>query len=429
MNVVSCRILIICLTVAATAIADDRYWPQWRGPLATGEAPHTDPPVRWSEEQNIKWKIELPGRGHSTPIAWGERVFVTAAVPVGDALSPKYSGRPGAHDNLPVTHEIAFVVLAVNRADGAIVWQKTLLQSIPHEGGHETATFASASPVTDGEHLFAFFGSHGLYALNLGGDLLWQKDLGDMHTKHGHGEGASPALHGDTLIVNWDHQEQSFIVAFDKRTGGRRWKQNRDESTSWATPIIVEHKGKPQVIVSGTNRIRGYDLADGKMLWQRKGLSNNVVASPVAHDGTVFAGSSYEKQILVAFHLDNPSKTIWSRKRRTPYVPSPLLTGGHLYFISHYQNVISRVEIDSGDDAPGAFRLPGVNNLYASPVAAANRIYLTDLDGATLVLTADDPPRALALNQLDDSFSASAALVGKQIILRGARHLYCIAEN
>lgn len=411
-------------------------WPQWRGPLDTGAAPDADPPVDWSEDKNVRWKLRLPGIGHSTPIVWGDRVFVTAAIPVGEALEPRYSNAPGAHDNVPVTHRHKFVVMAVGRADGKILWQNTVRQGLPHEGGHNTASLASNSPVTDGENVFAFFGSRGLFCLDMDGKVSWKADLGVMHTKHGHGEGSSPVLFGDTLIVNWDHEGQSFVVAFEKQTGKQRWKVKRDEVTSWCSPIIVEHAGKPQVIVPGTHRMRGYDLATGAVIWECGGLSANVVASPVAADGMVFAASSYEIRAMLAVRLDGAKgditgtdQVVWSRRQRTPYVPSPLLYRGSLYFLRHYQGILTRVHAKTGEERLGPFRLGVIRNVYASPVAAAGRVYITDLDGTTLVISHDDNPSVLARNILDDSFSASAAIVGRELFLRGARKLYCIAED
>jgi len=256
------RIALACLTLVLTFTSGadaqeqplDRahQWPQWRGPLATGAAPHADPPARWSEDKHIRWKAELPGLGHSSPIVWGDRVYLTAAAPVGDAMPPRFSGRPGAHDNLPVTHKHRFDVLALDRATGKTLWRTKVNEQVPREGGHETASLASASPVTDGQHVYAFFGSYGLYCIDRDGRIVWQVDLGDMHTKHGHGEGSSPALHGHTLVVNWDHEGDSFIVAMDKMTGDEVWRRERDEATSWSTPLIVEHEGEPQVIVNAT---------------------------------------------------------------------------------------------------------------------------------------------------------------------------------
>ena len=412
-----------------------RYWPQWRGPLATGVAPQANPPVKWSETENIRWKLPLLGRGHSTPIIWGDRVFVTTAVPHGDAVEPRHDTAHGTHDSVPVTHHHRFLIVAIGRADGQILWQRALHTALPHEGGHYSGSFASNSPVTDGEHLIVFFGSRGLYGLDLEGERLWAADLGPMQSKHAHGEGSSPVLYGDTVIVNWDHEGQSSVMAFDKSTGRERWKIARDEVTSWASPIVVEQGGKPQVIVSGTSRMRGYDLETGEVLWECGGLSANIVASPVAADGMVYAGSSYDAQAMLAIRLEGAKgditgtdQVVWTRQRGTPYVPSPLLYGNSLYFLHHYQGILSRVIAKTGEEPHGPFRLGGIRNVYASPVGAADRVYITDRSGTTLVIAHAETPELLALNHLDDSFSASAALVDRELFLRGDRNLYCIAE-
>jgi outer membrane protein assembly factor BamB len=414
-----------------------RDWPQWRGPLGTGLAPGADPPVEWSETKNVRWKTALPGKGHSTPIVWGERIFLTTAIPFGEPVKARLPDRPGAHDNLQQTYKHEFTVLAVNRRDGKILWRRTVHKDLPHEAGHVSASLASSSPATDGQHVFASFGSRGLYCLDLEGNLVWKKDLGEMHTKHGHGEGSSPVLHGDTLVLNWDHEEQSFLVALDKRTGKQRWRVARQQDTSWTTPIVVEHKGRAQVIVPGTKRLRGYDLATGEVIWECAGLSSNVVASPVSADGVVYAGSSYETRALFAVRLDGAKgditgtdKVAWMRRRGTPYVPSPLLYGESLYTLQHYQGILARVDVKTGDDQGGPFRLDAITDVYASPVGAAGRIYVTSREGVTQVLShGGETPKMLAVNHLDDSISASAAIAGRELFLRGERFLYCIAEK
>ena len=437
--------LLVAATFAATTLVSpkaqeidpDRHWPQWRGPLGTGVAPHADPPVEWSEDKNVRWKIELPGSGHSTPIVWGDRVFVTAAVPSGEALASPPRRRRGRHGAVPVTHRQSFVVLAVSRQDGEILWQTTVREAVPHEGVHYTGSFAASSPVVDGEYVFASFGSHGLYCLTLDGELVWETDLGDMTVEHEHGEGSSPTLHGETLIVNWDHQGQSFVVALDKRTGRELWKVDRDEPTSWASPIVVEQDGKHQVVISGTNRVRAYDLDNGKVIWEcASGLSRNVTATPVAAGGMVYVGGNYFSRNLLAIRLDGAQgditgtdSIVWSRARGTPFVPSPLLYGEALYFLNYYRAVLTRVHAKTGEERPGSFRLEGLGNVYASPVAAGDRVYITGREGATAVIRHDEDPEMLALNVLDDGFSASAAIAGKELFLRGERYLYCIAEE
>ena len=299
-----------CWLLAGAAAAGEpeteasRFWPAWRGPLGTGASPHAEPPLRWSQTRNLRWKASLPGGGHSTPVVWGDRVFITAAVPYGEPLPPTYSGLPGGHDERPVTHRHRFVVLALSRTTGRVLWQRVVRHDLPRAGGHYTASLASASAVTDGEHLVASFGSHGIYGLDLEGELLWELDLGPMDPLHGHGEGSSPALTGGTLIVNWDHEGESFLAAFDKRTGALRWKAPREPASSWTTPIVTDAGGRTQVVVSGSGGVRGYDLADGRRIWECPGLSvENVVATPVAGFGLVFAGSSYDRQAVLAIPL------------------------------------------------------------------------------------------------------------------------------
>ena len=411
-------------------------WGQWRGPLATGAAPKADPPVEWSETKNIRWKTKLPGLGHSSPVVWGSLVFVTTAEMTG-AKKPFTGVTPdGAHNNMNPLFDHQFAVMAIDRQTGAVVWRRTVATRQPHESTHESATWASNSPVTDGEHVLSFFGSNGLYCLDTGGRLLWSRDLGDMQVKHGHGEGASPLLHDETVVVNWDHEGASVIVALAKRTGEELWRQPRDEVTSWATPIVVTHDGQAQVVVSGTRRVRGYDLKTGAVIWEAGGLPGNIVASPVGADGMVFAAGSYEKQTLLAIRLAGAKGELagtqqiaWQKNRSTPYVPSPLLYDGWLYYLRHYQGVLSRVNAKTGDEPSGPFRLGSVFNIYSSPVAAAGRIYVTDRNGKTLVMSNDAEPKALTLNKLDDRFSASAALVGDAIFLRGEKFLYCIGEK
>jgi outer membrane protein assembly factor BamB len=433
--VIVASLIVVSLCCASTpALAD---WPQWRGPSGTGVASEdAAPPLEWSNTRNVRWKVAIPGRGHSTPIVSGDRIFLTAAIAVGEQFSPRTSDRPGAHDNLPVTRSHRFVVIAIDRVSGGIVWQKTMHETVPREGGHNTASQASASPVTDGKYLYVHFGSQGLYCLDFDGNIVWQQQLGQMHTKHGHGEGSSPALYGDSLIVNWDHEEQSFLLALDKTTGVVRWRRDRDEVTSWSTPLIVEVDGAKQVLVCGTDRVRSYSLETGEVIWECGGMSANIVATPVAAEGMVYVGSSYEKRALMAIRLGqargditSTDHVVWSRSRGTPYVPSPLLYDGALYFLTHYQNVITRVQAKTGQDAPGAMRLGELRNIYASPVAAGGYVFVTDLDGTTQVLSNTEIPRSVAVNVLGESVSASAAIVGTEMFLRGDKHLFCIAEQ
>ncbi len=435
-----CLLVLLATSRALSAAVDTnalRYWPQWRGPLANGVSPQANPPVEWSERKNVRWKVELPGKGHSSPIVFGDRVYVMAAAPFGDAQKPVHDSAPGVHDSVPVTHRHQYMVLALSRADGRVLWKKVVREEWPHEGGHTTGSQASNSPTTDGELLYAFFGSRGLYCLDTNGAMKWQADLGKMQTLHAHGEGSSPVLHGDTLIVNWDHEGDSFIYAFDKRTGRQRWKVARDEKTSWSTPLVIEHAGGLQIVVSATKRVRGYDFATGRELWECDGLTDNVVASPVQWRDMIIAGNSYYKQAMVAIRLtgakgniSNTTNVAWRLNRLTPYVPSPLLYGDTLYHLRHNQNVLVRLDPANGEFRGEPLRLDGIRDfIFASPVGAAGRLYISSRDGVTVVLRHDRDNATLAVNSLEDAFSASPAMVDRELYLRGERFLYCIADK
>jgi len=415
-------------------------WPQWRGPLSSGVSLTAQPPLTWSESKNVRWKLPLPGQGHSSPIVSGDRVYLLLATPFGEARPPVFDTAPGTHDSVPVTHQHRYSVAAIHRHDGRLLWQKTVREAFPHEGGHTTGSPASHSAVTDGTRIYANFGSRGLYCLDTNGTVIWQADLGRMNTHHAHGEGSSPVLSGDLLIVNWDHEGDSFICALDKFSGRQRWKVPRDEKTTWSTPLVVEHGGKTQVVVSATKRVRSYDVATGEQLWECAGLTDNVVSSPVHYSGIVIAGNSYARQAMVAIRLDGArgdltrtDRVAWRLNRMTPYVSSPLMYDDTLYFLRHNQNILSHLNPLTGEDRGAPLRLDAIRDfIFASPVGAAGRVYITARDGVTVVLqhaprAADHP--VLAVNRLDDSFSATAALAGRELYLRGERFLYCLAEQ
>src|SRR5688572_4638640 len=431
-------IALLCL-LAPGALADTNalhHWPQWRGPLANGVAPHANPPVEWSEKKNVRWKVALPGKGHSTPIVLGDRIYVLAAAPVGEALPPVHDSAPGVHDSVPVTHRHQYMVLALSGRDGKVLWKTVVKEEFPHEGGHNTGSPISNSPVTDGENIYALFGSRGLYCLDLNGKILWQREIGKMQTLHAHGEGSSPVVYGDKLVVNWDHEGDSYLYAFNKRTGEQLWKTKRHEVTSWSTPLIEVVDGKPQVLVSATKRIRGYDLATGAQIWECAGLTDNVVSTPAFTKGILIAGVSYTKAAMLGIrvsgargNITDTDHVVWSTTRNTPYVPTPLLYNDTLYVVRHIQNVLSRFDPLTGKYKAESMRLEGIRDfIFASPVGANNRIYITARDGNTVVLAADKNDEIIAVNKLDDVFSASAALADKELYLRGEKFLYCVAE-
>ncbi|MAF13140.1 hypothetical protein CMK11_22025 [Candidatus Poribacteria bacterium] len=416
---------LACVAALSTAPASGATaeaagnWPQWRGPAADGVAPGATPPVEWAEDRNIRWKVTTPGMGHASPIVWGDRVYLLSA-----AESPTDSSK------------VQYLVLALSRENGETVWKRVAREASPHEGVHGTSTRASGSAITDGTRVYASFGSQGVFCYDMDGAPQWETDLGDMQTRNQFGEGASPALHGDRLVVPWDHEGESSIVALDAATGDEVWRQGRDERTSWNTPLIVEHDGRVQVIVNATNLIRSYDLADGSPLWQSSGMTANAIPSPVYADGMVYVMSGFRGSALLAIDLDSAQgditdgdAVVWSKSRDTPYVPSPLLYGGTLYYVKGNSGILSAVDSATGDALYPAQRLEGVREVYSSPVAADGRVYLAGRDGGTVVLEDGRAFTVLATNVLEDGFSATPALVDGEIYLRGHEYLYCIAEE
>ncbi len=426
---------VLALTVGLTAptiarAAAEDFWPQWRGPLGNGAAPQADPPLTWSETNNIKWKVAIPGEGDATPIVWGDRIFVLSAVAVGK--EPAASGKEEASRGT-----FQFTVFCLDRASGKVRWQQVAREVSPHEGRQENNTFASASPVTDGKFVWAFFGSRGLHCYDLDGHHKWEKDFGLMKTRMGFGEGASPAISGDILVVYWDHEgDDDFIAAFDKKTGKELWRQPRNEPTGWSTPYIVEFNGQKQVVVNATGKVRSYDLATGKELWSCGGQTANAIPTPVSKGDVVYVTSGFRGAALQAIRLGRTGDLtgtdaiVWTRNKSTPYVPSPLLAGDYLYLISGNEGMLSCFDAKAGEPYFERERLEAIRGVYASPVSAADRIYVLGREGVCVVLRKGPKPEVLAVNTLADSRSdASIAVVGKELFLRTAHNLYCISEH
>lgn len=427
---------VLGLTAAASVVRGapvpgaERNWPEWRGPLNTGVSPTADPPVTWSETSNVRWKVKVPGSGTGTPIVWEDRVYVLTAVPVGEANPGARVGR-----TIQPTTPVRFTVVCLDRATGKTVWARVAREEVPHEGHHPDHGYASHSPVTDGKHLYAYFGSRGLYCYDLDGNLKWKKDLGRQQTRNGFGEGSSPALRDDTLVITWDHEGEDFIVALDKNTGAEKWRQARDEPTTWSTPLVVEHGGKKLVVTAGTNKCRTYDLETGKLVWELEGLTANVIPSPVSAGDMVYLMSGFRGNELMAVRLGREGDltrtdaVAWSHNRATPYVPSPLLYEDKLYFFGSNSGLLSCFAAKTGEPLINAERIPALSGVYASPVGAAGRVYLLGRNGAAVVLKNTGKLDVLATNTLEDGFDASPAVVGKELFLRGRQHLYCIAEK
>lgn len=442
-------------TVEAAPSSAEEEWPQWRGPLGTGVAPAANPPVAWSETSNIKWKVKIPGSGAATPIIWEKKVFIQTAVPTGkkvEAPAQKAESTPeddqaegkdrskrrrggGGGRSGPPTEAHQFLLLCLDRETGKTLWQKVAGEEVPHEGHHADHGFSSHSPITDGKHVFAYFGSRGLHCYDLEGNFKWKKDLGQMSTRNSFGEGSSPGLFGKTIVINWDHQGDDFIVALDTETGKELWRQPRNEDTSWSTPLIVQHAGGTQVVTAASSKVRSYDLKSGKLIWECAGLTSNVIPSPVAGNDMVYVTSGYRGNALLAIRLGRTGDLTdtdgiaWKHSKSTPYVPSPLLYDNKLYFFASNNGILSCLDARTGNPLIEPARLEGLQGVYASPVGASGKIYLVGRNGTTVVIKLSDKLEVLATNRLDERFEASPAAAGKELYLRGHEYLYCIAEK
>jgi outer membrane protein assembly factor BamB len=426
---------LLAWTVSLHAsVGDPKNWAQWRGPDMTGVSRTAKPPLEWSETKNIKWKVEIPGRGSSSPIVFGDRVYLLTAIPVGVAGEAQHSPRGG----LPKRGVHQYKVLAIDRKTGKTVWEQVAREEEPHEASHQdNGTWASSSAITDGTHIFAYFESRGLYAYDMNGKLVWQTDFGDKKMRNQFGEGSTPVLYGNTLVVVWDHLDQpSYVIALDKATGKELWRVDHPEMDTWATPLVVEHNGRPQVIVNAMNRVRSFDLQTGKVMWEGPGTTMNVIPSPVSGNGMVFIMSGFRGNNLKAIKLADASGDIsktsaiaWQLDRDTPYVPSPLLYDNILYFLKTNNGLLSAFDAASGKPHYQVQRInKAAGEVFSSPVGADGRVYITSRDGVTTVIKHGPTYEVLSENTLDDGFDASMALVDSEIFLRGYRYLYAIGQ-
>jgi len=442
--------MVFLLMVTSLAIAprgavaqsvDDlrsKNWHQLRGPEANGVSRTATPPIEWNEGKNIRWKVAIDGNGSSTPIIWEDKVFLLTAIDTGivDPSLPKPEDQPDRVFGIKFPNTTyRFVVLCLDRETGTELWRRTATENIPHEGHHGDNDFASASPTTDGKRLYCWFGSAGLYCYDLDGDKLWERELGKAYMGASLGEGCSPVVHHGKLVIVRDQQRQSTIEVLDAKTGQTQWNADRDEPNAWATPRVIHRGGRTQVITAASNLVRSYDLSDGRIIWQCGGLTGNVIPCPVTEGDTVYCMSGYEGQALLALPLSangdisNSDQIVWAKRRGTPYVPSPLLYDGMLYFNQSNQAILSCLDSKTGNTIIDRTRLPGISNIYASPVAADGRVYVTGRNGTTLVLSRSKELTVLAINSLDDQFHASPALAGNQLFLRGKRSFYCVSSG
>jgi outer membrane protein assembly factor BamB len=433
----------VTITMAVTIEqASGGRWPQWRGPGGLGVATDERAPLEWTPERNIRWKTAIPGRGHSSPVVWGDRIFLTTSIKgeqVPGRKAPVHLGfdlEPGyVHpDSTDVDFRYTLRVLALD-LDGRIVWERTAYDGVMFDDRHRKNTFASPTVATDGEFVFAFFESLGLFAYAFDGTLRWHADLGPI-IKAGLGPGTSPVLFGDLVILQCDQEmgTGSFLVALDRKTGRQMWRTDRKNRRSWATPILVAVGDRTELIASGAEAVTAYDPRSGRELWRANGVQSHPIPSPVWGHGLVFvtAGSQAKRALAIrpggTGDLTDSAAITWRYNKGTAYVPSPILYGPYLYLMTD-TGLLTCLDALTGALVYEGGRVPVPATFTASPIALRETLLLTSEDGDTFVVKAGRVHEVVRTNSVGEPVYASPAVAGGRIYVRGERHLFAIGEE
>jgi outer membrane protein assembly factor BamB len=429
-------VLAVLFSGLSAGAATGTNWPAWRGPSGQGISEEKNLPKEWSATKNIKWKTPIAGRGHSSPIVWGNKIFLTTAiegdiVPGAKAVTHIDEGKEYLHpDSVGADRKHTFKVICLNRDTGKILWEQTAFTGTPYDNRHRKASFASSTPVTDGKYVYAFFGTEGVFAYDLNGKLAWKANVGKLGT-FGMGVGTSPILYENLVIIQGDEESGagSFIVGLDKKTGTEVWRTPRKVQASWATPLLVSCGMQAQVITVGNEFVIAYDPASGKELWRHKGVESNAIPSPVANNDMVFISAGFPAKIAMAINLrssgDVTDTVVWKYPKGTAYVPSPILYGDYLYLTTD-RGILTCLDAKTGEVKYEGGRIPVPTTFTASPIAYDGLILLTSEDGDTFMIKAGPKHEVLGTNSVGEPVYASPAVADGKIFIRGEKILYCI---
>ncbi len=429
------------ILLAPFAPAQDN-WPQFRGPSA-GVAEGKGLPVEWSTTKNVAWKADVPGRAWSSPVVWGDKVFVTTVVSAGKTEEPRKGLYFGGERGTPPPDEHRWLVLCLDAKTGKAVWDATAHKGKPTSTVHIKNSYASETPCTDGERLYAYFGNVGLFCYDVNtGKELWSQKWGAFKTRYGWGTAASPVLHKDRVYVVNDNEEKSFLVALDKKTGKEVWRVERDEKSNWATPFVWENEKRTEIVTAGTNKVRSYDL-DGNLLWEMGGMSSIAIPTPFARHGLLYVSSGYvlDRKARPVFAIlpgaagdvsltadENSSKFVrWAQKLAGPYNPTPLVYGDYLYVL-YDMGQFACYDARTGKEVYGQQRL-GAAQFTASPWAYDGKLFCLSEDGDTFVIQAGPELKVLARNSFDEMCLATPAVAGGALFVRTMTKLYRIEES
>lgn len=419
------------LALALLLVPPAENWPSFRGPNATGNADGYDIPVQWDAGRsvNVEWKTSLPGLGHSSPIVWGDRIFLTTAVSA-DPDAIFVHGLDGRIDRRSDRAEQSFRVLSLSASTGEVLWEREALRAVPKIQRHPKNSYASPTPATDGKNVFAYFGSEGLYAYDFEGSLLWKRDLGAIDAGASYddtydwGVGSSPTVYRGMVIVLADSQAGSFLAAFDAETGEPAWRVERNMISSFSTPLIHESEGRVELVTNGAELMHGYDPFTGKELWRLSGSSKNTTPTPVAGRGLIFITSGY--RINPIFAVRPGGDVAWRSERDGSYMTTPIVYGDILYTCQN-NGVLAAYRAETGERiyqhriASGAFS--------ASPIASDGRLYFTSEDGDVYVVAAGPEFELLSTNPMGEVLMATPAAAAKRLFIRGQHQLFAIGSR
>ncbi len=438
--------LLLCLSVSTSLHAADNNWPQFRGPLATGVSDNPALPDTWSATENVLWRAEVPGRGWSSPIVWGDQVFITT-VTNDQETREKVKQRGlylGGNRSEPSKAVHQWRVRCHDLATGQLQWEKIAHDGPPPESIHLKNTYASETPVTDGERVYVYFGNLGVYCYTLAGAPVWSHSLGAYKTAAGWGTGGSPMLYQDRLYVVCDNEEQSFLVALDSRTGEEVWRTPRPEKSSWSTPYLWQNDKRTELVVSGSGMVRSYDL-DGHELWNLGDMSGNAIPTPMSGLGLLFVSSGHvmgtkkpimavrpgaSGDITLASSATSNDSVAWCLRQAAPYNPSILLYKGNIHVITDV-GFVACYDGRTGDTVYGKKRLPNGRAFTASPWAYNDQVFALNEYGDTFVIKAGSEFEVLRVNSLsdDEMFLATPAVTGDKLLIRSDRTLYAIQKG
>ncbi|MEO2035082.1 MAG: PQQ-binding-like beta-propeller repeat protein [Planctomycetaceae bacterium] len=440
-SLLTCVLMICCSAMAAAA---DQNWPQFRGPQARGVSDNDQLPVKWSATENVEWKRDVPGRGWSSPIVWGDRVFLTSAINSAESEKPKKGLYFGGNRPKPQSN-FRWMVYCLDLHSGNIVWQKQVHEGAPDSGIHLKNSFASESAVTDGERVYAYFGNLGIFCFDLAGEPVWEKRLAAHKTRYGWGTAASPVLHDNRLYIVNDNDDESYLLALDARTGTEIWRIERDEQSNWATPFIWQNDLRTEIVTPGTGKVRSYD-PDGKLLWEFGGMSSITIATPYEYNGLLYVSSGYvgDKRRRPIFAMkpgadgdislgtDETSNEwiVWCQQLAGPYNPSTLIYDDLLVVLYDFGFIAAFNPTDGAEVVPKR-RIPQGKAFTSSPWAYAGKVFCLNEDGITFVMSSTDELELLYRNTLadDDMAMATPAIVGDRLLIRTSARVYCIRND